>query len=76
METMGLVERQTRKTDRRANSLRLKALGRRKYEAARQVAVKLQTEILSTLPPPARERFLKELNAVAEACRRAVDHST
>src|SRR6266851_5342232 len=49
METMGLVARQTREKDRRANSLRLKPLGKRKYEAARLVAVTLQTQVLSTL---------------------------
>src|SRR5947209_6899075 len=75
METMGLVKRQTRERDRRANSLRVKPLGKRRYEAARRIAVRLQTEILSTLPQPARETFLKELNAVAEACRAAADQS-
>src|SRR5437879_6291141 len=40
VEKMGLVERQTRERDRRANSLRLRPLGKRKYEAARKVAVK------------------------------------
>src|SRR5437899_1599122 len=61
MQKSGLVERQTHQKDRRANSLRLKSLGKRKYEAARQVAVKLQTEILRTLPQQAREPFLKNL---------------
>src|SRR2546422_6656634 len=32
MEKAGLVERQTQERDRRANALRLKALGKRKYE--------------------------------------------
>src|SRR6266567_1846322 len=35
MEQAGLVERQAHEKDRRANRLRLKPLGRRKYEAAR-----------------------------------------
>ncbi len=75
METMGLVERQAREKDRRANSLRLKPLGKRKYEAARLVAVTLQTQILSTLPKDLREKFLEHLNAVAEACRTAAEQS-
>src|SRR5688500_13689319 len=46
MEKAGLVKRQTHEKDRRANSLRLRSLGRRKYEIARETAVSLQTEIL------------------------------
>jgi|ERR1051326_3524818 DNA-binding MarR family transcriptional regulator len=75
MQKNGLVERQAQKKDRRANCLRLNTLGKHKYEAARQIAVKLQTEILSTLPKRAREAFLKNLSAVAEACRKAAEDS-
>jgi DNA-binding MarR family transcriptional regulator len=75
MERAGLVGRQAHEKDRRANRLRLKALGKEKYEAVRILAVDMQTEILGTLPPNERERFLKHLDAVAEACRIAADGS-
>ena len=75
MEQAGLVERQSHEKDRRAHRLRLRALGRRKYEAARAVAVQLQTEILSRVPEELRERFLENLAEVADACRVAADTS-
>jgi DNA-binding MarR family transcriptional regulator len=75
VEKMGLVERQTREKDRRAHSLRLLRAGKEKYEAARKIAVKLQTEILSELPPKAREDFLSDLNTVAGACRRLAEQA-
>jgi DNA-binding MarR family transcriptional regulator len=71
MERQGLVARRTREKDRRANLLRLKLLGKQKYEAARQVAIRLQTEILTALPEPSREPFLEQLDAVANASRNA-----
>ena len=71
MERQGLVARRTREKDRRANLLRLKPLGKQKYEAARQVAVRLQMEILAALPEPSREPFLEQLDAVANASRNA-----
>src|SRR3954447_544759 len=61
MEAAGLIERRSHEKDRRANRLRLKALGQRKYEAAREVAVAMQAEVLSALPEAARENFLETL---------------
>ena len=75
MEQAGLVERRAHTSDRRAKSLSLKPLGKARYEAARDVAVALQTEILSTLPAAMRDRFLENLAAVAEASRVAVENS-
>jgi DNA-binding MarR family transcriptional regulator len=75
MEKAGLVKRQTHEKDRRANSLRLRSLGRRKYEIAREIAVSLQTELLSTLPEAMRNPFLENLDAVAAACRVAAEKS-
>ena len=75
MERAGLVGRQTHERDRRANSLRLLATGRRKYEEAREQAVQLQTEILSTLPEHMRDSFLEHLDLVANACRHALENS-
>ena len=75
MERAGLVERRAHERDRRANCLRLKPLGERKYQEARALAVNMQTEILRTLPADARESFLENLAAVADACRLAADRS-
>jgi DNA-binding MarR family transcriptional regulator len=75
MEQAGLVERRAHEKDRRANCLRLVLRGRRKYEAARALAVGMQAEILGSLPAEAREKFLKHLALVAEACRDAAERS-
>jgi len=75
MEKAGLIERQTHERDRRANWLRLNARGQNKYEAAREIAVGLQNEVLSALPPDARERFLATLGKIADACQAAAASS-
>src|SRR5438045_2945599 len=75
MEQAGLVERRAHEKDRRAHWLRLKARGKRKYEAAREIALTMQAEVLSALPVPAREKFLEELDVVADACRVAAEKS-
>src|SRR3989442_209562 len=49
MEAARLIERKPHEKDRRAHRIRLLAKGKRKYEQARQVALALQTEILSVL---------------------------
>jgi len=71
MEDAGLVERRPHEKDRRAHRIRLLATGRRKYEAARAIAIGLQSEILSVLPSEGREQFLENLALVADACRAA-----
>jgi len=75
MEQAGLVQRHAHEKDRRAHRLRLKRSGRTRYEAARKIAVHLQTEILSTLPPEMRDRFLENLDAVSQACRVAAERT-
>jgi DNA-binding MarR family transcriptional regulator len=75
MEQAGLVERQAHEKDQRAHWLRLKPRGKRKYEAVREIAVAMQAEILSVLPVHAREKFLQELDIVAQACRDAAERS-
>jgi len=42
---------------------------------ARQIAVAMQAEVLLALPEEARERFLANLEAVADACKLAADLS-
>jgi DNA-binding MarR family transcriptional regulator len=76
MEKAGLVERKMHEQDRRALRIRLKPSGNRKYEEAREIAVALQTEILSTLPETRREEFLEHLALVADACRAAAEKPT
>ena len=75
METAGLVERQAHAKDRRAHWLRLKPRGKRKYEAAREIAVAMQAEVLSALSENEREGFLEQLEKVADACRVAAEQS-
>src|SRR6266540_2943706 len=58
MERAALIQRQAHQQDRRANRLRLKAVGRAKYEAARKIAVALQSEVLDAVPAVRREQFL------------------
>jgi DNA-binding MarR family transcriptional regulator len=76
MEASGLIQRRPHEKDRRAHRIRLLAKGKRTYTAARQEAVKLQTEILVSLAPERRDAFLEELTLVADACRRAAEEST
>jgi len=68
MEKSGLIERGAHEKDRRAYRLRLKAAGKKKYQEVREVALALQTEILSNLPEERREEFLKELTIIGNSC--------
>ena len=73
MEDAGLVVRRPHERDRRAHRIQLSATGRRKYVAARRIAIALQSEVLTVLPEADREPFLEHLALVAEACRRTAD---
>ena len=75
MEDNGLIQRKTHEKDRRAHRIKLLAKGKRTYAAAREVAVQLQKDILTSLPPDRCEPFLEELTIVADACRRAAEES-
>jgi DNA-binding MarR family transcriptional regulator len=75
MEEAGLVERKPHEKDKRAHRIQLREPGKRKYEAARQVAIGLQSEILSVLPESRREVFLEDLALAADACRNAAEIS-
>src|SRR5262245_61227332 len=50
MQKAGLVERKPHEKDGRARRIHLQPAAKRKYEEARQIAVGLQTEVLSVLP--------------------------
>ncbi len=73
MEEAGLVERRPHEKDKRAHRIQLRSAGQRKYEAARQVAVLLQSEVLAVVAEGRREAFLEHLALVADACRVAAD---
>jgi|SRR5881396_1265059 len=75
MEEAGLVERKPHEKDKRAHRIRLRDAGQRKYEAARQIAVALQSEVLSVIAERRREEFLHHLALVADACRSAAEES-
>jgi DNA-binding MarR family transcriptional regulator len=75
MERMGLLQRDPHERDRRARRLRLTAKGKRTYGHARAIAVTMQAEVLAVLPADVRERFLIDLDMVAEACRTAATQS-
>lgn len=73
MERAGWVERAPHEQDRRARRIRILPPGKLKYRQVRKLALELQTEVLSVLPPSERERFLEQLAAVADACRDAAE---
>ncbi len=75
MEKAGLIQREKHRKDRRAHQLALKALGRRKYEEAREIAVAMQAEVIRALPENARASFLEDLAIVAEACKASAEKS-
>jgi DNA-binding MarR family transcriptional regulator len=68
MERAGLVKRRPHEQDRRAHRIYLQPVGHKKYEAARVLAIQLQSEVLSVLRAERREDFLEDLACVAEAC--------
>lgn len=69
MQTSGLVQRNVHESDGRAYRISLKPPGRRKYDEVRNIALTLQTEVLSVIPEEKREEFLKNLELVADASR-------
>lgn len=73
MESAGWIESKPHERDRRAHRVRVLAAGRKKFAEARQIAMELQTDILSSLPEADREKFLTQLAIVADGCRDAAD---
>ncbi len=68
MERSGLVSRHPHESDKRARRVRLEMPGRHAFSESLALACKLQQQILETLPDSRRERFLKDLEAIADAC--------
>ena len=73
MEKAGWIARLSDEQDRRANRIRVRAKGKKKYLELRDIAVGLQTEVLSVLPEREREHFLEQLAKVGDACRQAAE---
>ena len=69
MEANGLVQRRPHEKDRRANRVELLTVAKEKYEAIRDEAIELQGHVLEQLPEGDREKFLAQLEVVAQACR-------
>jgi len=68
MERNGLIVRGPHEHDKRANRVRIKTTGRRAFAKARKIAMTLQEQILATLPANRREKFLDDLEAIANSC--------
>lgn len=75
MEKAGFLKRKPHERDRRAHRILPLEKGKTTYQAARKIAVALQSEVLSVLPEENRESFLEALTLIGEACRQAADSS-
>lgn len=73
MERNGLISRNPHEQDKRANRVKIQPTGRKAFEKARKIAMALQEQLLGTLPPARREKFLDELEAIANACGAILD---
>jgi DNA-binding MarR family transcriptional regulator len=76
MEQAGLLQRRAHADDRRAHSLKLTPVGRRKFAVARKLALDLQSEALGALPRAQQEPFLEMLERVAAECQRLNERKT
>jgi len=68
MARAGLIRRYPHEEDARAYRVLISDKGREKYEQARGIAVKLQTQAINALPEDKREAFLADLEVIARAC--------
>ncbi len=75
MEKAAFLERRPHEKDRRAHRIILLEKGRTTYTEARDIAVALQSEVVSVLPEAQREAFLESLAQIADACRQAAEDS-
>ena len=75
MEKSGLVARSPHEHDRRANRVKLQPAGRRAFGKARMIAMELQERMLAALPENRREKFLEDLEAVADSCGSGAEKS-
>lgn len=73
MEKAGLIVREQHEKDRRANRVKVLAAGKRAFKDAQKIAIILQGQVLAALPEDRRERFLEDLEIVAESCAAALE---
>jgi DNA-binding MarR family transcriptional regulator len=76
MAEAGWIERRRHERDGRAYRISALPQGRAKYSEVRSLAIRLQAEVLSVLPPDEQEHFLAQLELVADACRQSLDSQT
>ena len=72
MERAGLISRHAHESDKRARRVRVEIPGRHAFSEALALASGLQGQILETLPENRRERFLKDLEMIADASAAAL----
>ena len=72
MERAGLISRHAHESDKRARRVRVEMPGRHAFSEALALASQLQGQILETLPVNRRERFLKDLEMIADASAAAL----
>lgn len=73
MVEAGWIERRRHEKDGRAYRIRVLENGKEKYQEVRELAVKLQAEVLSVLPGEDQEKFLVQLELVASASQQALE---
>ena len=73
MEKNGLIARAPHEQDKRANRVKVLAAGKRASEKGRKAAMALEERILTALPAHRREKFLEELETIANSCAKLSD---
>jgi MarR family transcriptional regulator, transcriptional regulator for hemolysin len=65
LERAGLVERRTSASDRRARVIAVTEAGKAKVAEGEEIVDRIQTDVLSALPPESREAFMVALRYLA-----------
>jgi DNA-binding MarR family transcriptional regulator len=73
MEKAGLIVREKHEKDRRAHRVKVLVPGKRAFKDAQKIAIVLQRQVLGALPEDRRERFLEDLETVADSCAAALE---
>lgn len=75
MEKAGLISRHAHESDKRAHRVRVEKQGQQVFQSALKEALELQTHILTALPTERREKFLEDLEIIAESCTAATSRA-
>ncbi len=73
MEKAGLIVREEHEKDKRAHRVRVLTTGKDAFKDAQKIAIVLQRQVLAALPEERRQRFLEDLEIVAESCAAALE---